>query len=86
MMNFDAYRWEDHVPRNGSWKFNLAVAALAVGLIATALPDDRGQASAFADRAGQPAMEISLFTSGALLGPHPLLSTGRARTESCAPG
>lgn len=49
-MNFDAYRWEDHVPRNGSWKFNLAVAALAVGLIATALPDDGGRAASFADR------------------------------------
>lgn len=86
MMNFDAYRWEDHVPRDGSWKFNLAVAALAVGLIATALPDDRGQASAFADRADQPAMDISLVTSGAPPEPHPFLLAGRARAESCAPG
>jgi hypothetical protein len=39
MMYFENYRWEDHVPHKGSWKFNLAVGALAFGLIATVLPD-----------------------------------------------
>jgi hypothetical protein len=40
MMEFENYRWEDHVPRAGSWKLNLAVAAVAFGLIAAALADD----------------------------------------------
>ena len=39
MLEFEDYRWEDHVPRAGSWKLNLAVAAVAFGLIAAALPD-----------------------------------------------
>jgi hypothetical protein len=85
MMSFDAYRWEDHVPRNGSWKFNLAVAALAVGLIATALPDERGQVSSFAGSAAKPAQDIGLSTYGTPSELHPLPLTGRARAESCAP-
>ena len=40
MMEFENYRWQDHVPRAGSWKLNLAVAVIAVGLIAASLPDD----------------------------------------------
>jgi hypothetical protein len=39
MTHFEAYRWEDHVPRKGSWKFNLVVGALAFALIAATLPD-----------------------------------------------
>jgi len=29
MMHFENYHWEDHVPRAGSWKFNLAAGLLA---------------------------------------------------------
>jgi hypothetical protein len=47
MTHFEAYRWEDHVPRAGSWKFNLAAGTLALALIATALPDADGSAPAF---------------------------------------
>ena len=39
MMHFEKYHWEDHVPRKDSWKLNLAVGALAFGLIAAALPE-----------------------------------------------
>jgi len=39
MMQFENYQWQDHVPRKGSWKFNLMVGALAFGLIAAALPE-----------------------------------------------
>ena len=46
MTHFEAYRWEDHVPRAGSWKFNLAAGVLALGLIATALSDTHGRAPA----------------------------------------
>ncbi len=48
MTHFEAYRWEDHVPRAGSWKFNLAAGMLALALIATALPDTSDHASATA--------------------------------------
>ena len=42
MTHFEAYQWEDHVPRAGSWKFNLAAGVLALGLIYAALPDTHG--------------------------------------------
>lgn len=44
MTHFEAYHWEDHVPRAGSWKFNLAAGVLALGLIYAALPDAPGNA------------------------------------------
>ena len=46
MTHFEAYQWEDHVPRAGSWKFNLAAGLLALGLIYAALPDASGNAPA----------------------------------------
>ena len=39
MTHFEAYHWEDHVPRAGSWKFNLAAGVLALGLIFAAFPE-----------------------------------------------
>lgn len=45
MTHFEAYHWEDHVPRTGGWKFNLAAGLLALGLIATALPEASSEAS-----------------------------------------
>jgi hypothetical protein len=39
MTHFEAYRWEDHVPRAGSWKLNLSAGLLAFGLISAAFPD-----------------------------------------------
>jgi hypothetical protein len=46
MTHFEAYHWEDHVPRTGSWKFNLAAGLLALGLIYAALPAASGNAPA----------------------------------------
>ena len=46
MTHFEAYQWEDHVPRAGSWKFNLAAGLLALGLISTAFPNTYGTAPA----------------------------------------
>jgi hypothetical protein len=40
MMHFENYHWEDHVPRAGSWKLNLAVGVLAFGLISAAMPNN----------------------------------------------
>jgi hypothetical protein len=48
MTHFEAYHWEDHVPRAGSWKYNLAAGVLALGLIYTALSDTSGDAPAVA--------------------------------------
>ena len=48
MTHFEAYRWEDHVPRAGSWKFNRAAGFLALALITTAFPDIHGNAPAAA--------------------------------------
>jgi hypothetical protein len=48
MTHFEAYHWEDHVPRAGSWKFNLAAGLLALGLISAAFPDTYGNAPAAA--------------------------------------
>jgi hypothetical protein len=55
MTHFEAYQWEDHVPRAGSWKFNLAVGVLALGLIAAAFPDTYGNASVVASAAAAPS-------------------------------
>ena len=54
MTHFESYRWEDHVPRAGSWKFNLAVGVLALGLIAAAFPDTYGIAPMVASAAAAP--------------------------------
>jgi hypothetical protein len=56
MTQFDAYHWEDRVPRAGSWKFNLAAGALALALISAAFPGaDNAPAAAIA---ALPAGEI----------------------------
>jgi hypothetical protein len=57
MTHFEAYRWEDHVPRAGSWKFNLAAGLLALGLIYAAFPDTDGTATAAA-AAAVPAIGV----------------------------
>ena len=44
MTHFEAYQWEDHVPRADSWKFNLAAGVLALGLIVAALPEASSEA------------------------------------------
>jgi len=54
MTHFEAYHWEDHVPRAGSWRFNLAAGVLALGLIFAAFPDSSGHAAA-ATTAATPA-------------------------------
>ena len=55
MTHFEAYQWEDHVPRAGSWKFNLAAGLLALGLIFAAFPDSYGKAPAVASPAVAPS-------------------------------
>jgi hypothetical protein len=46
MTHFEAYHWEDHVPRAGSWKFNLAAGLLALGAIYAAVPHAASEAPA----------------------------------------
>ena len=41
MTQFEQYRWEDRLLRKGSWKFNLAVGAVAFGVLAGACLDSR---------------------------------------------
>ena len=64
MTHFEAYQWEDHVPRAGSWKFNLAAGLLALGLIYAAMPNTPGNAATAiaatqTEVALDPEMEIS---------------------------
>jgi hypothetical protein len=65
MTHFEAYHWEDHVPRAGGWKFNLAAGLLALGLIYAALPHASGNAPEAATATAPsngvhgPEMEIS---------------------------
>ena len=62
MTHFEAYQWEDHVPRAGSWKFNLAAGMLALGLISAALPNPPANvpavASAHAATLRDPDVEV----------------------------
>ena len=58
MTHFEAYQWEDHVPRAGSWKLNLAAGLAALGLISAALPETYGNAPAVA-AAAAPASGVS---------------------------
>ncbi len=59
-MHFETYRWEDHVPRKGGWKFNLIAGALALGLIAAAFPEEPGDAASPASAAAKPAADVRL--------------------------
>src|SRR5918994_3781223 len=43
MTQFEQYRWEDRVLRKGSWKFNLAMGAVAFGVLTGACLDSRGR-------------------------------------------
>jgi hypothetical protein len=38
MTQFENYRWEDHTPRPGRWKFDLLMTLLSIGLLLTAIP------------------------------------------------
>lgn len=62
MTHFETYHWEDHVPRAGSWKFNLAVGALAFGLIAAAMPEMPGEGTPNTAASASPAMEVNVST------------------------
>jgi hypothetical protein len=59
MTHFEAYHWEDHVPRSGSWKFNLTVSLLAFGLIFAAFPDIPAGSSSMVARTARPAAEVT---------------------------
>ena len=63
MLEFENYRWEDHVPRAGSWKLNLAVAAVAFGLIAAALADDSAGTSSHMKASAGSATEMKVSAS-----------------------
>ena len=41
MTRVDKYRWQDHTPRPGRWKFDLVMTLLAAGLLFTSIPDTR---------------------------------------------
>lgn len=40
MMQFDSYRWEDHVPQPGRWKYDLVLAAMAFAALTMVLRPD----------------------------------------------
>ena len=60
MMHFENYHWEDHVPRAGSWKLNLAVGALAFGLISAAMPDKAVERPVNHSASAKPAAAVTL--------------------------
>lgn len=62
MTHFETYHWEDHVPRAGSWKFNLAVGALAFGLIAAAMPEMSGEGTRNTAASANPAAKVTVST------------------------
>jgi hypothetical protein len=74
MTQFENYQWEDHVPRKGSWKFNLAIGALAFGLIAAALPEQPAGTAANIAASAKPTPHFSAldgpgsFTPAAVTG------------------
>ena len=79
-MHFETYRWEDHVPRKGGWKFNLIAGALALGLIATAFPEGPGATSSFARAAVDPVtMRLPGFDAPRSALPTALAGTGTER-------
>jgi hypothetical protein len=59
MTHFEAYHWEDHVPRSGSWKFNLTISLLAFGLIFSAFPDIPVGSSSTMSRTAASATELT---------------------------
>ena len=63
MTHFDAYHWEDHVPRAGSWKVNLAAGLLALGLIYAAFPDASGDAPAMTTAAAPASQDLKTNVS-----------------------
>jgi hypothetical protein len=59
MTHFEAYRWEDHVPRSGSWKFNLPASLLAFGLIGAAFPGGPADRPSDVLTTARPVAEVS---------------------------
>ena len=82
MTHFEAYHWEDHVPRAGSWKFNLAAGVLALGLIAATLPDTYGNAPAAAT-AAVPTSGIHDREMEISRGPSPTVQTVKSWWAYC---
>jgi hypothetical protein len=60
MMHFENYHWEDHVPRAGSWKLNLAVGVLAFGLISAAMPHNPDKHPANQAAGAKPGAALNL--------------------------
>ena len=87
-MQFENYQWEDHVPRKGSWKFNLAAGALAFGLIAAALPEHPAGTAASIAAAAKPTPHFSAldgqgsFTPAAITGGNSLAQCAEKHTDS----
>jgi hypothetical protein len=53
MTQFEQYRWEDRVLRKGSWKVNLAVGAVAFGVLTGACLDSGARSWAAASGSPQ---------------------------------
>ena len=61
MMHFENYQWQDHVPRKGSWKLNLAIGVLALGLIGAAMPHRSGDLAPTMWTSTKPSPEANVF-------------------------
>lgn len=85
MTHFEAYQWEDHVPRAGSWKFNLAAGLVALGLIAAAFPDTYGTATSAAI-AATPARGAADRDTAISHAPSPTVQPVNSRWVYCPSG
>jgi hypothetical protein len=82
MTHFEAYHWEDHVPRAGGWKFNLAAGLVALGLIYAALPSASGDAPAMATAAA-PTSGTQDFKMNVSSGPSPGFEPAKSWSIFC---
>jgi hypothetical protein len=65
MLQFEEYRWEDHVPRKGSWGFNLVLGAAAFALIAAMLHHAPSDTAGRKFVAAKPSASASLALASA---------------------
>jgi hypothetical protein len=84
MMHFENYHWEDHVPRAGSWKLNLALGALAFGLISYAMPNNPNEHLANHAAIVKPAAAVNLSALELQRRAEPAAFTGQGdRSAQC---
>ena len=83
-MHFEKYHWEDHVPRAGSWKFNLTVGVLAFGLISAAMPNNPDEHPANQVANAKAAAEVHLSALELQRRTEPAAFTGQSgRSAQC---